>query len=397
MRAPVPYTVVSDWVNQTKDVSPTVADGMVDRHLASVCSRETFGLWAHTFSKLSPDEVEPFIATAIRVGYLEATWTQAVVGIFAALGFEKLPPVPSGVWSAGVMSQPVMTAIAVAVLKARPGGQLKQHWRRALTMLTRTDLASVIDARREQLPRGSRLLADSSSAPVPKTDPPVVKQTQPKMKKKPVSTPVAPTLQPVAAVVVRSRERTDMEAYLAAAGKRDLTVETVFLATALTYRPLWRLLFEQPVSVKIGSRRLALSSVTATMRRDSIALRFIAESGRVVPTHVNVDFRQRTYVTGEASHVAIVLLDLLFAHEGKLSASQAVGDERFAAGRLAADGQEPAAVYRLSDRPRWVDGGASGQLVASGSSNVRRPHDVRGYRQTRGGTIYRVRPHRRSS
>ncbi len=413
MQAPVAYTVVKSWVDSTRRVAPTEADGMVTAHVRTVCSPRTFGAWAHAFSKLPAHEVEPFISHAIRTAYLQATWTQSVVGIIEALGFEKEPRLPSGIWSAGVMSPPVMAAIADAVLSASPDRNVVGRWRRALVLITRTDLASVIDERQKLLPRVNRRARElnaapspevfPASAPKPKASPALaqpapVKQTQPKKRKKKPPQSASPPLKPVAAVVVRSRECPDVEAYLAESGKRNLTVETVFLATALTYRPQWRLLFEQPVSVKISSRRRSLSAVTATMGRDSIALRFATTGGRpVAPTFVNVDFRQRTYATGNASHVALVLLDLLFAHEGRLTASQAVGDEKFAADRLAPDGQGPAAVYRLSDRPRWVDGGCSGQLVTHGAAGSRRPHDVRGYRQTRDGKTYWVGPYHRSS
>lgn len=156
MRAPVPYTVVRKWVEQTKSTSPTLVDRMVDRHLVELCNRETFGLWAHTFSKLPANVVEPFVATAIRVGYLGTPWKQAVIGIFAALGFETMPRLPNGVWSAGAMTPAVITAIADAVLKARPDERQIKRWRRALTMLTRTGMASVIDDGRKQLAEDRR-------------------------------------------------------------------------------------------------------------------------------------------------------------------------------------------------------------------------------------------------
>lgn len=412
MKAPVPCTVVQDWVAQTRHLEASTADKMVSDHLANLCDSRTFGIWAHTASKWPPHEVEPFLSHAIRVGYLRATWRESLVGIFNALGFENVPPLPQEVWDAEVLSPPVMTAIADAAIAAHRGRRPQSQWRRALVLLTRTDLATVIDdceagstegemPMTVPKPSPTRPIPPVTPAPQPtvaaETEPTPLKETQPKKRKK---TPQSqrPPLQPVAAVVVRSRECPDVQKYLAAACKRDLTAETIFLATALTYRPQWRMLFEKPVSVKIGSRRMSLTAVTARLGQDSIALRFITADGRrVMPAHVNVDFRQRTYISGDASQVAIILLDLLFADESRLIASRAVGDQKFAATRLEPDGQEAAAVYRLSDLPRWVDGGASGQLMSTGASGTRRPHDVRGYRQTRDGKTYRVKPYHRSS
>src|SRR5699024_6066062 len=256
------------------------------------------------------------------------------------------------VWNAEMLSPPTMLAIADAAIAAHRGRRPRGQWRRALVLLTRTDLAAVIDDRDGGSAEGEKPPAGPKPAPtkpIPPVAPPPLatvatettptplKQTQPKKRKK-TPQPQRPPLQPVAAVVVRSRECPDVQNYLAAACKRDLTVETVFLATALTYRPQWRLLFEKPVSVKIGSPRMSLTAVTATIGQDSIALRFsTADSRRVTPAHVNVAFRQRTYISGDASQVAIILLDLLFADESRLIASRAVGDQRFAATRLEPD------------------------------------------------------------
>lgn len=413
MKAPVPYTVVKDWFAQTRQLEASTADKMVADHLAGLCDSRTFGTWAHTASKWPPHGVEPFLSEVIRIAFLRATWWESLVGIFTALAFENVPHLPQEVWDAEVLSPPVMSAIADAAIAAHRGRRPRGQWRRALVLLTRTDLAAVIDDRDEGLTEVEIPAAGPKPAPtrpIPPVRPPQpprvptetaplrLKQTQPKKRKRKKSPqPPRPSLQPVAAVVVRSRECRDVETYLAAAGKRDLTVETVFLATALTYRPQWRLLFEKPVSMKIGSRRISLTAVTATMGWDSIALRFSTADGRrMMPAYVNVDFRQRTYISGDASHVAISLLDLLFTDESRLIASRAVGDQRFAATRLEPDGQEAAAVYWLSDRPLWIDGGASGQLLAQGVSGSRRPHDVRGYRQTRDGKTHRVKPYHRS-
>lgn len=422
MKAPVPYRVVEDWVAQTRDLESSAADAMVGGHLAGLCTCGTFGTWTYVVSQWPAQEVDVFLADAIRNAYLQASWKESILGTFAAIGFETIPQLSDEIWDAGVLMPPVMAAIADAALEASPGRRLRGKWRRALVLLTRTDLASVIEER-QRLPARASVPASAvmpvRASPLPPLTPPpapepvpareqarspatlisVRKLTQPKQKKqqrKPEQ--FRPSLHPVAAIAVRSRECTAVETYLMDASKRDLNVETVFLATALTYRPKWRLLFEKPVSVKIGSRRVFLSSVTATMRENSIALRFHTEDARqVIPASVIIDFRQRTYISGDASLVALVLLDLLFADESRLIASQAAGDWLFAGRKLDPEGQEAAAVYRLSDRPRWVDGGASGQLMVTGASSARKPHDVRGYRQTREGKTYRVKPYHRSS
>ena len=147
MKAPVPYTVVKDWFAQTRHLEASTADKMVTDHLANLCDSRTFGTWAHTASMWPPHEVEPFLSHAIHVAYLQATWRESIIGIFTALGFEKVPTLPQEVWDAEVLSPPVMTAIADAAIAANRGRRPQGRWRRALVLLTRTDLAAVIDNR----------------------------------------------------------------------------------------------------------------------------------------------------------------------------------------------------------------------------------------------------------
>src|SRR5699024_1661599 len=192
MKAPVPYTVVKDWFAQTRHLEASTADKMVIDHLASLCDSRTFGTWAYVASKWPPHEVEPFLSHAIRIAYLSATWRESIVGIFTSLGCENVQHLPKEVWHAEVLSPPVTLDIADAAIAAQVARRPRGPWRRALLLLTRTDLAAVIDDRDGGSAEGEKPTAGPKPAPT-KPIPPVTPPPLPTVATETTPTPLKQT------------------------------------------------------------------------------------------------------------------------------------------------------------------------------------------------------------
>lgn len=379
MQSPVPETVVINWAKRTVD-STSLEEGTAERHLAEVCTPANFGEWALTFGKKQSTPLWGYLRRGIRNAYAEASWEQKVDGIFAALECSHTSEIVSPqVGPQNTLAQSELESIANAVVefhsdKVRKGDRLG-------TARRTCQLLGIV-----QMPR---LLKQQITA---------LKSGDPGVMNVGSSSTIRPRLSPIAAIVFRSRECRDVETYFTKSRAASLTAETIFLASALTYRPQWTVLFETPVKLRLEQREAVIESVSGTLSDEHVDVRFKAgpNSPAKVNARIPVRFGSRTFEPRTAEQAALVLLDLLFSREENLSTSSAKGDLIFAEKRLGRAGKSISALYRMSSLPSWSINDGRSRLEVKVSSD-RSAHDVRGHFRTRNGVAYPVRPHQRKS
>lgn len=383
MQSPAPAAVVIDWVKRTAD-SASLEEGVAERHLAEVCTPANFGEWARTFGKKHSTPLWNYLKRGIRNAYTAASWEQKVDGIFTAL--ECTHTSEAIVHQGGQdssLTDAEIESVARAIVefyadKVRQGDRLGNR-RKALQLLGLDQMSRLL---KQQI-----LVTKSGSIEefvLVKTAPAGIKR---------------PTLSAVAVIVLRSWECRDMEKYFTESRVGSLTSETLYLASALTYRSEWVVLFETPVALRLGRGSVLVESVTGTFSDEWVDVHFKSgpNSAAAVPARVPVRFGRRTFVPKTADHAALVLLDLFFSKEENLGSSRAAGDLAFAERRLRLIGKSASILYRLSTRPQWaISEGTAGRLELKATS-LRRAHDVRGHFRTRDGVTYPVKPHRRKS
>lgn len=383
MQAPVPEGVVVEWEKRTAHTG-TLQLGTAERHLAEVCTPENFGEWALAFGKKRSTTVWSYLRRGIREAYETASWEQKVDGIFVALECSHTSEiiVPLG-GKQTILSENELESIARAVVqfhadKIRKGDRLGNP-RRALQIL---GLVQVTRLLKQQI--SSVKNASAEKLAVEKNRAVHLSGTE---------------LSPVAVVVVRSRECRDVEKYLTESRAGPLTSETLYLASALTYRPEWVVFFETPVALKVRGRKGLIDSVTGHLSDHWVDVRFkaVPDSVAAVPARIPVRFGRRTFEPLTADHAALVLLDLLFSKEENLETSHAKGDRAFAEGRLNPIGKSASSLYRLSTRPQWLINEETAGRLELNATSFRRAHDVRGHFRTREGVAHPVKPHRRRS
>lgn len=383
MRSPVPADVVIDWAKRTAD-SASFEASVAERHLAEVCTPSNFGEWARSFGTKQSTPVWNYLKRGIRNAYNVASWKQKVDGIFAALDCSHTTEdiVPQGRRPNNNLADAELESIVHAVVefhsdKVRDGDRLGNASRTA-------QLLGLVQA--------PRLLKEQITAmkigSIEKAG--VVKTASPST--------IRPKLLPVAAILFRSRECRYVETYFSESRTASLTADTMFLASALTYRSQWIVLFETPVTLRLGRRKVMVESVTGTLGDDWVDVRFKAGSSSqgAIPARIPVRFGRRTFEPTTAEHAALVLLDLLFSREENLETSRADGDRVFAEKRLEPIGKSVSTLYRLNTQLRWAINAGTSRLVLKEESS-RRAHDVRGHFRVRDGATYPVKPHRRKS
>jgi len=383
MQSPVPVAVVVNWKKRTANSAP-LEEGTAERHLAELCTPSNFGEWALAFGQKQPIPLWNYLKRGIRNAYTEATWEQKVEGIFAAFECSHAAEViPRESGQHCELTEAEMDSIARAVVefhsdKVRNGDRLATAMRAlqliGLGRMTRLVKQQIIDVKRGSI----------EQAEVGK---PAAAAARP------------PQLSPVAVVVLRNRECRDVEKYFTQSRAGSLTSETLYLASALTYRPEWVVLFETPVALMLRGGKVLIDSVTGSLSDQWVDVHFKAGPTTIAaaPARIPVRFGRRTFEPRTADHAALVLLDLLFSLEENLETSHAKGDRVFAEGRLSPIGKTASTLYRLSTRPQWgIRDGNAGQLELKATS-LRRAHDVRGHFRTRDGVKHPVKPHRRRS
>lgn len=383
MQAPVPATVVVEWASRMA-AEPAIDSAAVEEHLSQVCTSANFGEWAHTFGRKGSAPSWSYLKRGMRNAYAEASWEQKVDGIFVALGCgPKSESIAIHGDRGAQLTETDTERLVDAVVayhgdKIRRGDRLK-NGQRALSLL---GLASVSQLLARRITAWKKELADMAEPSAT-----------------PSETLVRPTFTTVATIVLRSRECRDLEVYLTESRSVLLTSETMYLASTLTYRPKWIVVFEAPVALRLGREKVVVESVSGTLGDEWVDVRFHAgaSSAGKLPARIPVRPGRLTFDPTTVEHAALVLLDLLFSKEEYLWSSNAAGDRVLADSRLKASGTRASTIYRLSNRPRWEGGeSAVGRLVLKRVS-ARRAHDVRGHFRTRNGVTRPVKPHRRSS
>lgn len=214
-----------------------------------------------------------------------------------------------------------------------------------------------------------------------------------------VAAPGQTNLSRVAVVVLRARECRDVETYFSESRQAAISSETLYLASALTHRPQWVVLFESPVTLMVNGIELPVDGARGKSNGQNVEVKFgIDDSQSAFPSvRIPIGTSKRTYPAHKVGHAALVLLDLLFSQEENLETARAGGDTVFARKRLSPVGKTTSAVYRLAARPHWATGEGRSRLSLGATTVNRRAHDVRGHFRIVEGVEYPVRPHRRQS
>lgn len=395
--APVSPAVVDEWTERTKgDPRVTVDDAA--EHLAQYCTPETFSQWAQCLAGSGRRSFGDYVTTVMRSAYDAASWEQKINGIFYALGCQPLPTVPRIVCEAGNLTEPVMMAIAHVSVEFHEERLAERHLKReqrALGLLG-LDALAVVFAKRWNA-AASKKSAEEIDALLAEIEP------SPTCAVLTNPTGEAGTAQPlqdlsaVAVIVLRSRECRKVEHYLTDSRSTSIASETMYLASALTYRPVWELLFEEPVSLRCGRKLVAFDRVSGSLHEKWIEVKFTARTDSRTNPHVDIPIREgrRSFDANTLGHAALVLLNLLFSREENLTTANAQGDKVLARQWLEPTGKTPSAVYRLTDPPQWEPGDGASRLAMSVATSDRRAHDVRGHFRIVDGIAYPVKPHRR--
>lgn len=385
MQSPVPASVVVEWASRMAE-DATIDSDTIEHHLSQVCTSANFGEWAHGFGRNRNARSWSYLKRGIRSAYAEASWKQRIDGIFVALGCDLTSEsiVHNDVRDARLteidMERLVNAVVAFHSDRIRGGDRLKDG-QKALSLL---GLAGVSQILARRITAWKQELPDAAEPSEPISD-----------------DKVRTTFPVVAAIVLRSRECRDLENYMAESRSVSLTSETLYLASTLTYRPEWIVLFEQPMSLRLGAEKVRVDSVSGTLSDEWVDVRFrgVASPEGRLPVRIPVRPGRRTFDPTMSEHAALALLDLLFSREENLQSTHAAGDRKLANTRLKVMQKTASTIYRLSDWPRWGGGELSaGRLeLRPVSVSPRRAHDVRGHFRTRNGVSRPVRPHRRRS
>lgn len=397
--APVPPIVVDEWAKMTRKAPEITVDDAAE-HLARYCTPETVGHWAYALVGQKDRRPGGYVRRRVLEAFEQATWEQKVCAIFQSLGYLHSIDVPDAVWDAGEITAPVMATIADSAVELHTDNlsdRARNGTERALQMLGLNDLSGAViknwNAAANKLSKAEiEALLDSLEPGISRTDEAGVPDSA-------IPAPIRTSLSPAAVVVLRARECRDVETYFMESLRTELSSETLYLASALTHRPHWVVLFEVLVNMTIEGKQTTVNGARGTWNGQYVEVKFAIDNGASTSPSVRIPIGtgKRKYSANRVGHAAMVVLDLLFSREENLETSRASGDEVFARKRLSPVGITASAIYRLAERPVWATAERRSRLSLGTASVSRRAHDVRGHFRIVRGIEYPVQPHRRQS
>lgn len=369
-------------------------------HLARYCTPETVGRWAYALVGRKDRRPGGYVRRRVLEAFDHATWEQKVGAVFHALGYVHSADASDAVWDAGEFTAPVMVAIADSAVELHTNnlsGGVRNGIERALQMLGLKELPGTVVERWNAA--ANKMSMSEIEALLDTLDQNFTQTNDARTHDDTVAALGRTNLSRVAVVVLRARECRDVETYFSKSRHAAISSETLYLASALTHRPQWVVLFESPVTLIVNGRELAVDGASGKSNGQYVEVKFgIDGSQSALPSVlIPIGTGKRTYLPHKVGHAALVLLDLLFSREENLETARAGGDTVFARVYLSPVGKTPSAVYRLVTRPQWATGEGQSRLSLGATTVNRRAHDVRGHLRTVDGIEYTVKPHRRQS
>ena len=398
LRGPVGLAAADEWAVQTRKNFNVSLDDAAE-HFARYCTSSNVGKWAYSLVGKRSSQPGGYVKRRVLEAFDQATWEQKVNAVYSAAGYDNSTEIPDLVWDADEFHATVVTAIADSVVnfhqpkllaKRRDGVErslqllgvaelsnaIVTRWNEASNALSKAHLEALLDSVIDSRPEAKRPSSNLSVVASAKL-----------------------RVDPVAVILLRSRECRDIETYFANFRQSSVSSDTLYLASALTHRPKWVVLLEDPIELSIQGERITVDRVTAASDERQIEVVFESpgRSSSIGSARIPLGTVKRTYSTNSVAHTALVMLDLFFSHKGNLETSHAPGDTVFADRRLAASNFTAASVYRLSKRPLWDPELLKSRLRLRKAIDNRKAHDVRGHVRIVNGAEYPVKPHRRES
>lgn len=398
LRGPAGPAAADEWAVLTRKNFDISVDDAAE-HFSRYCTPSNVGKWANSLVGKRSSPPGSYVKRRVLEAFNQATWEQKVDAVYSAAAHDKTSDIPEFVWEADEFDSAVVAAIADSIVrlhqpdlleKRRDGvkrslqllglGQLAiatvKKWNETSSALSKAELDALLDLVIDDSPEAKRNSSDPSAVASAK-----------------------PSVDPVAVILLRSRECQDLETYFSNFRQSSVSSDTLYLASALTYRPKWVALFENPIEMQIQNQRLTVDRLTGATdgRHIEVAFSSTGRSAVFRSAKIPLGAVKRTYSAGSVEHTALVMLDLFFSQKDNLETSHASGDTVVANRGLAAAGNIASSVYRLTRRPYWDPDNRTSRLMLPRNNSNRKSHDVRGHIRIVNGVEYPVRPHRRES